>query len=69
MFKKIGLMFIGFIGLIGSAFATVPTEVGTALASVETDALALVALVWPYVLSVFGAVLLFKIFKRVASKI
>jgi len=69
MLKKIGLMIAGFAGLMGSAFAAVPTEVGTALAAVETDALALVALVWPYVLSVFGAVLLFKIFKRVASKI
>ena len=52
-----------------SSFAALPTAIGTSLTAVETDGLALVDLVWPVVISLFGATLLIKLFKRFASKI
>lgn len=54
---------------IGSAVAAIPAVVGTTLTSVETDALAMIDLVWPIVLSIFGGLLLIKLFKRAGNKI
>ena len=57
-----------FVATISSAFAAVPTAVGTALTALETDGLAMADLVWPIVISLFSAVMLFKLFKRFANK-
>lgn len=59
---------------IGAAMATtanaaLPTGIDTSLAAVQTDALAMADLVWPVVIALFGSVVLFKLFKRYASKI
>ncbi len=53
----------------GIASAAVPAAIGTGLTAVETDALAVIDLVWPLVISIVGALLLMKLFKRAASKV
>lgn len=59
----------GAVGLVGAAQAEVPAAVGTTLTSVQTDALAVIDLVWPVVLTVIGAFLLLKVTKRALSKV
>lgn len=56
-------------GLSTMANAALPTGIDTSLAAVQTDALAMADLVWPVVIALFGSVVLFKLFKRYASKI
>jgi len=51
------------------ASAALSTEVGTALTGLQTDALALVDLVWPVVAAVTVAFVIFKLFKRGIGKI
>lgn len=66
--QKVGLGALAL--LVGNqAMAALPAEIGTGLTAMQTDAEALVALVWPVVIGITGAFLLFKIFKRGASKI
>lgn len=52
-----------------SSFAALPAAIGTSLTAVETDGLALADLVWPVLISLFGATLIMKLFKRFGSKI
>lgn len=54
---------------VGSAYAALPAAIDTELASVQTDGLALADKVWPVVITLFGAALLIKLFKRFAAKI
>jgi ABC-type spermidine/putrescine transport system permease subunit II len=53
----------------GSVHAALPAAIATELDSVKADGLALADLVWPVVISLFGALVLFKLFKRFGSKI
>lgn len=53
----------------GSANAALPTGIDTALTQVQTDGLAMADLVWPIVITLFGALVLFKLFKRFGSQI
>ena len=57
------------LAAMSSAFAAVPAVVGTTLTSVQTDGLAIIDLVWPVVIAIFGGLLLIKLFKKAASKI
>ncbi|WP_027855000.1 major coat protein [Marinobacterium litorale] len=59
----------GLTGLASSANAALPASIGTELTAIETDALALADLVWPVVITLFGALILFKLFKRFGSQI
>mgnify|MGYP000558731832 CR=1 FL=1 len=52
-----------------SASAALSTEVGTAITGLQTDALALVDLLWPMVAAVTVAFVIFKLFKRGIAKI
>lgn len=54
---------------IGSAVAAIPAIVGTTLTGVQTDGLAMIDLVWPVVVTIFGGILLITLFKRAGSKI
>lgn len=54
---------------IGSAVAAIPAIVGTTLTGVQTDGLAMIDLVWPVVVTIFGGMLLINIFKRAGSKV
>ncbi|MBY4675899.1 major coat protein [Marinobacterium arenosum] len=51
------------------ANAALPAAIGTELANVQADGLALADLVWPVVITLFGALVLFKLFKRFGSQI
>lgn len=51
------------------AHAALPLAISTELAVVQTDALALADLIWPVVIAIFGAIVMFKLFKRFGSKI
>lgn len=53
----------------GSANAALPTGIDTQLATVQADGLAMADLVWPVVITLFGALVLFKLFKRFGSQI
>jgi len=56
-------------GLSTQANAALSTEIGTGLTGIQTDALALVDLVWPVVVAVTSAFIIFKLFKRGVSKV
>ncbi len=51
------------------ALADVPAVVGTTLTAIQTDALAMIDLVWPVVGSILGAFILLKLFKRAGNKV
>lgn len=53
----------------GIAAAALSTEVGTAITGLQTDALALVDLVWPMVAAVSVAFVIFKLYKRGINKV
>ncbi len=55
--------------LTRSAHAALPAVVGTTLTEIQTDALALIDLLWPVVLAVMGAFVLIKLAKRGGNKI
>ena len=71
--KKCGKAAAAVVGTtvvgIGSAVAAIPAIVGTTLTGVQTDGLAMIDLVWPVVVVIFGGMLLINIFKRAGSKI
>jgi Phage major coat protein, Gp8 len=64
----IGVLMTFLFGL-GLAMAELPAVVGTTLTGLQTDGLALIALVWPVVGAIIGGFILIKLFKRGASKI
>ena len=55
--------------LTQSAHAALPAVVGTTLTEIQTDALALIDLLWPVILAVMGAFILIKLVKRGGNKI
>ncbi|MFY0678409.1 MAG: hypothetical protein JXR18_14120 [Neptuniibacter sp.] len=60
----------GMIIVAGAAAnAALPTGIDTQLAAVQADGLAMADLVWPVVITLFGALVLFKLFKRFGSQI
>lgn len=54
---------------IASAHAELPAVIGTEFAKVQADGLSLADLVWPVLMTIFGAVLLMKLGKRFGNKI
>ena len=71
MFKKFagrGAVVAGLLAPL-SSFAAVPAVVGTTLDTIQTDALAVIDLVWPVVLAVVGGFILLKVVKRGVNKI
>ena len=56
-------------GISTQANAALSTEIGTGLTGIQTDALALVDLIWPVVVAVTSAFIIFKLFKRGVSKV
>ncbi len=56
-------------GFASVSLAAVPAAVGTGLTQLETDGLAVIDLVWPIVITLVGAMILIKLFKRASSKI
>lgn len=67
--NKIAALAAGLLGVVGSASAALSTEVGTAITALQTDALALVDLVWPMVAAVSVAFVIFKLYKRGIAKV
>jgi hypothetical protein len=68
--RTLGKMVVaGGAMVAGSAHAALSTEIGTGLTAIQTDALALVDLVWPVVVAITGAFIIFKLFKRGVSKV
>lgn len=55
--------------LASAAHAALPEEIGTGLTAIQTDALALIDLVWPVVIAITTGFILFKLFKRGANKV
>lgn len=70
MFNKFTVLLVSAMAAVsGSAMAALPAAIGTELTTIQTDGLALADLVWPVVIALVGAVVMFKLFKRFASKI
>ncbi len=71
--KTVGGAMTALVALLmlgaSSANAALSTEIATAFTEIQTDALSLIDLVWPVVAVVTGGFVMFKIFKRGASKI
>ena len=63
-------VFVATIAMFGvAAEAALSTAIGTTLTAVQVDGLALVDLLWPVIGAITGAFILFKLFKRGASKV
>jgi hypothetical protein len=54
---------------VGHVHAALPAGISTGLTGIQTDLSALVDLVWPVVIASVAAIVIFKLFKRFASKI
>ncbi len=54
---------------IASAHAALPEVIATEFAKVQADGLSLADLVWPVLMTIFGALLLMKLGKRFGNKI
>jgi len=69
MLKVLALPLTAALSLMTSAVnAAVPAVIGTTITGVQTDALAVIDLVWPFVLAILGGFILFKIVKRAMNK-
>jgi hypothetical protein len=71
LMKKLAYGGTAVFGMLAGAAANaaLPTGIDTALTAVQTDGLAMADLVWPIVITLFGALVLFKLFKRFGSQI
>ncbi len=71
MFKKLVVRGVGLVSVAVASvsFAEVPAAVGTGLTALQSDALDVINLVWPIVITIVGALILIKLFKRASSKI
>lgn len=58
-----------FVGFTGVANATLPTVIDTSIATLQTDALALIDKGWPLLIAIFGGMLFMRLFKRVGNKV
>ena len=67
-FRNAALLLLGVV-FAAPALAAVPAVVGTTLTEIQTDALAVIDLVWPVVLAIMGGFILIKLVKRGGSKI
>jgi Phage major coat protein, Gp8. len=68
--RALSVVGLGGLALVpGLSFAAVPAAVGSALTNIQTDALAMVDLVWPVLGVILGAFVLIKLGKRVINKI
>ena len=54
---------------VGPVHAALPAGISTGLTGIQSDLTALVDLVWPVVIASVAAIVIFKLFKRFASKI
>jgi len=68
MFKIGGGASVLLAGL-SAAHAELPAVIGTEFSKVQANGLALADLVWPILLTLFGAVLLMKLARRFGGKI
>lgn len=67
--KKVGAGVLAAMAVSSSAFAELPAAVGTGITGVQTDALALQALIWVPLIAITAGFVMMKIFKRGANKI
>ena len=61
----VGLM----VGMVSTASAAIDAAVAPALAAIETDAIALNAIVTPIVVSILGLFIVIKLIKRFGNKL
>lgn len=67
--QKIGIAGALVVGVVGSAYAELPAAVATGITTVETDGLALQALIWGPLIAITAGFVVMKLFKRGANKI
>lgn len=64
----LGVLFMMLVG-VTVANAALPLVIATTITDMQTDALAIIDLIWPFVGIITGSFLLFKIFKRGTAKV
>ena len=73
MLKKVAGVMVGVpalaFGLVGSAYAALPTTVSDTATKASTDAQAVFDLVFPVIGTVIGLIVVIKLFKRFIAKI
>jgi hypothetical protein len=65
--------FVGSVGVAGltvcgSAFATLDTSISTGLTAIQSDFTALMAIVYPFMLTILSALIIFGLVKKLAKK-
>lgn len=68
MFKKLGAVLVGVLALASSAFAALDASIATGLTSVQTDFNSLLSLVYPIMISITAAVVIFGLAKMFIHK-
>ena len=66
--RYVALLFM-CVAFATPTLAAIPAVVGTTLTEIQTDALALIDLIWPVVLAIMGGFILIKLAKRGGNKI
>lgn len=69
--RKVAIASTAVAGVLttGVANAALPEAIGTQMQQIQSDGLELADLVWPVVITLFGALVLFKLFKRFGNQI
>lgn len=67
--SKCGIAVVLCMGVASSAFAELPAAVATGITEVQTDGLALQALIWAPLIAITAGFVVMKLFKRGANKI
>lgn len=68
MFKKLVAVCVGVLAMVSSAFAALDASIATGLTSVQTDFNALLALVYPIMISITVALVIFGLVKMFIHK-
>lgn len=64
IFSAVGI----YLGFVGVASAALPTSVGTAFTGLQTDALALLDMVWDPLIAITIAFIILRLFPKAANK-
>lgn len=73
MFKSAKNRLLGVLAVVsavisGTASAALPAVVGTEITAMQTDSLAAIDLVWPFIMAVMGGFVVIKIVKKAVGK-
>ena len=71
MNKVLALLLVCFafmVGIVGEASAALDSSIGTGLTSITSDFTALMALVYPFMITILSALIIFGLVKKLGKK-